>query len=309
MTITDAPKAMIRRAEKLWPGCFAALERIITDVQVPLKELAAELLAGRYGLEVQVAALEAPILAAAFLWMKAPNIYRFFGAFSDSLGDYCDTVSAGDVLPVEAVTQLHYRCVYLYAPGVFSCKADGCLCYLDSDGLIDTLEVVFPFSEKAFFSASVRLHPQKEILECLPAMESMVESALFPAWNGHPGAMAFLVGGASVPTPFDCPVHNSLLRIIQHCLYLISMNADVQSAEGESEQEIRFYDVGFQMTPPEPSGEPQQPKSDGDGTGGPKRAHLRRAHWHNYWVRNEAGEKVLTPKWIAAVYVGAREDD
>lgn len=307
MTIANAPLSLIRRMEKRWPGCFRLLEESISGTPgISVREAAAHLLVFRYGLELHIAEYESAALAGAYLWRQRPNVYRFFGAFSASLNDFCDTMSATDALPVPALSGLPAPCIYLFAPDVFSSKADGCFCFSDIDTAGEpVLYLVFLLSSRNCFPVCIHLKKETAFTECIPSMEELVHFAVHPASYGNEGALLFLAGAISARKPYDCPVHNALLRVVQHCLYLTSVNADIASdASDPSDGGVSFFDVGFNMEPPEL--EPQNRESgSGDGAGGSKRAHMRRAHWHNYWIKNENGEKVLTPKWIAAVYVSS----
>lgn len=310
MTIAQTPMLLSRRLEKRWPGFFRALEEYASgSSQGSLRDKAARLLVFRYGVEIQAAEFEAALLTAVYLWRKKPVVYQFFGAFSDSLNDFCDGMSSSDVLPMEALNQLPAPCLYLYAEDVFSFKAHGCFCFRDLNTFGEqVLYLVFLFSGVDSFPFCIRMKGQVPFQDCLPQMEELLQMAIYPAFHGNRGALMLLSGEVSAQRPYDCPVHNRLLRAIQHCLYLISMNADIQQVPAtEVGNQVCLYNVGFNVTPPEL--EPQQRSSSGDGTGTAlKRGHLRRAHWHNYWMKNEAGEKVLTPKWVAAVYVtGAGE--
>ena len=46
--------------------------------------------------------------------------------------------------------------------------------------------------------------------------------------------------------------------------------------------------------------------TDGYGTGVPVRPHIRRAHWHSFWV-GKRGEQTLSLRWLPPIAVNTEE--
>lgn len=67
-----------------------------------------------------------------------------------------------------------------------------------------------------------------------------------------------------------------------------------------SHQSIKYIDIDETMVRYINSRADKRKKSD--GTGSKKAAHLRRNHWHSYWI-GKGDERVLVPKWLPDIFV------
>lgn len=47
---------------------------------------------------------------------------------------------------------------------------------------------------------------------------------------------------------------------------------------------------------------------DNTGSHSPKRPHMRRGHWHNFWTGPRDGDRKLVLHWIPPTFIGAKED-
>lgn len=114
-------------------------------------------------------------------------------------------------------------------------------------------------------------------------------------------------------------------RLLQLVLYIISENADIDENAEQKKitrkpsagtppkdvfREIRKWDVGIKI------GKMirQQKYYDGGGTGShngtSKRPHVRRGHYHHFWVGSEKdGTRRLILRWVAPTFVNGSADD
>lgn len=255
------------------------------------------------GEECHFAAFDGPVAAGFSLRQASARGYLFSGAFSDSLASFCDAMSATDGLPLGALTSLPGGCVCIAGSGL-SAIGKGvaeCLCYLDSDNSgRPVLRVIFFLMTGAVVPAWVYLDRDGAFLNCLPSVEDLVGSALTPAAHGHRRALALLCGDVFSDGPFPYGVYNALLRVVQHCLYLVSKEPDIQSVPSEKQAGLALYSVGASYY-----ADAEEPIQNGHGvaSGGSRAAHVRRAHWHNYWVKSSDGSRILVPKWVAETQV------
>lgn len=70
-------------------------------------------------------------------------------------------------------------------------------------------------------------------------------------------------------------------------------------------RELRQYDLGYKISTPIPNkGKSSESKS---GTGSPKSAHYRSAHWHHFWT-GSGDDKKLIIKWVDGVFVNGKAE-
>lgn len=115
-------------------------------------------------------------------------------------------------------------------------------------------------------------------------------------------------------TDFQKYFDSTLKSVIQMLLYINSVNADVEMAEEgaktkaerkeiKREKEktgVEVRNVGYHIGTLIKN---QKARGVGSGRGGRKRSHLRRAHWHHYWVGKRDGERQLILKWVLATAI------
>ena len=104
--------------------------------------------------------------------------------------------------------------------------------------------------------------------------------------------------------------------LVNGVTYICSKNADIHvtykpdpQAKRSGKRENRYsratwhevgYHIGAELR------EYERTKSKGSGhQGGSVRPHMRRAHWHHYWVGPKAGRRELVLKWVGPTVVGA----
>ena len=110
-------------------------------------------------------------------------------------------------------------------------------------------------------------------------------------------------------------------RDIQLVLYLCASNADIEENPEQSKiyrfsngiikdkyREIKIYDVGYKLfdeidTLKEVE---KEPKKHSNSVGASKSPHIRKAHWHHYWVGKE-NEKSKILKWLHPMFINPQK--
>lgn len=122
------------------------------------------------------------------------------------------------------------------------------------------------------------------------------------------------------------PLFASLLSI---ALYLCSINADIARREAPSDRNARKkgsrwryvqqpqqppsrpveWDVGVRIGAALRQSVSRQSDEHGSGTGRHVRPHVRRAHWHSYWVGPRNGDRRRELRWLPPIPVGIEDFD
>lgn len=96
--------------------------------------------------------------------------------------------------------------------------------------------------------------------------------------------------------------------------YLCSTNADIVPSyepqrgirrnNAKRRSQATWNDVGYRIGAELRAWKRKGPAShSGNGAGGSVRPHMRRAHWHHFWVGPRDGERKLVLKWLAPTMV------
>ena len=70
-------------------------------------------------------------------------------------------------------------------------------------------------------------------------------------------------------------------------------------------RELRQYDLGYKISTPIPN--KSKSSESKSGTGSPKSAHYRSAHWHHFWT-GSGDDKKLIIKWVDGVFVNGKAE-
>ena len=108
-------------------------------------------------------------------------------------------------------------------------------------------------------------------------------------------------------------------RDIQLILYLCASNADIEENPDQNKiykfnhgiikdkyREIKIYDVGYQLFSDIDNLEEVEPKKNSNNTGTSKSPHIRKAHWHHYWIGKE-NEKSKILKWLHPMFINLQK--
>ena len=117
-------------------------------------------------------------------------------------------------------------------------------------------------------------------------------------------------------------------KVLQLILYIISQNADLLPENHKTEtyvyrektdglpvkdkhREIRRWEVGSRIGPMLKRSVTEHKRASSSGSRNrSKRPHMRRAHWHHYWVGSRASEgRKLILKWLHPMMIGSFEDE
>ena len=117
-------------------------------------------------------------------------------------------------------------------------------------------------------------------------------------------------------------------KVLQLILYIISQNADLLPENHKTEtyeyrektdgltikdkhREIKRWEVGSRIGPVLKRSVTEHKKASSSGSRNrSKRPHMRRAHWHHYWVGSRASEgRKLILKWLHPMMIGTLEDE
>ena len=71
------------------------------------------------------------------------------------------------------------------------------------------------------------------------------------------------------------------------------------------------WDVGLRFGAAFQAYQRQKSRNDTQGTGGQKRPHIRRAHWHGFWygAKTDAAKREFRLCWVAPTMVGGHLDN
>ncbi len=239
-------------------------------------------------------------LTAALLWSKYKTVYTF----SPDLVDYFKAQPLDDELPFEVFKLLPYPCVFLqYNFGALSRgMTRGAFAWLEYDNRYQIPELRLHFLERDGHTMGVPL-PIKggDIAESYSEITAKGER----------------VSGAKISDEKLSAILEAARIAVHMLLYLCADNADtVESVRLTSKKgldhngnptSVRHWDVGVRIgrackaaeaadKAAQVSDEPRERTS--------KRPHIRRAHWHRFWVGSERnGDRRLVLRWLPPIPV------
>ena len=314
----ETPLPLIRKWEKMEPGIYQTLD-ILRDAkdsgamdwpdycELPISA-AYTYLMGKYG--EQVAAELCAELTALWTWRRSKKVYSFDPDLAQSLAAQAEDVQDTDILPCDLLMHLPYPCIYIKAPGILE-HTDGFFVFMEYDTNHDRpeLRIQWMFDDMQYtFPQVLHLLPGKTIKDCIldtihTTQENLEEDIKLE--------------------DVDVSVARVILSAVQLVLYLLSDNAEMEKApptmeRGRTEKnvttlkkkdqdkasQVQEYQVGIRIgaalrkAAVRPGG-----RSNGPGTGGTKRSHTRRGHWHHYWTGPKDGERILILKWTAPTII------
>jgi len=245
-------------------------------------------------------------LSAIGTWRYSQGIYRFDPELLTAL---CQTELTGDI-PVQVLYRLPEYCVYIETPDMdwFGSPLYGFWCHLERDIntgrdelrlLLDTEAALVP----------VPLHIGQWSLKEAVARADAETSRV----SGVPSALLEKVLKSSLRI-------KSIQPLLSMILYLCSDEPEVQDERNPeskaSKPSMTKTRNGFRLFPP--SGcriwqvgkeigvklRQKAPVGERETSGGTVRPHIRRPHWHGYWVGPKDKEQTFVYKWVAAILVG-----
>jgi len=254
-------------------------------------------------------------LAALGAWRYTQGIYRFHPELYAAL---VDTEPSGE-LPVDVLLRLPEWCVYIEAPAA---SYNGFFAFLESDTNDKRMElrIVFNFGDRLGSGPPIHLGPWT-VTEAIDRAQREAQAVAAQHPQLIPALPANAMEGAD---KFMSPVVSLLL-------YLCADGPNISGPEPEirprhprpvkTERGWRFF------PPPKPRiwqigkeiGETLWKAAGWTSTNSnaPRRAHIRRAHWHGYWtgprkpkldVPIEQQQRRFSYRWLHPMLVSSSED-
>jgi hypothetical protein len=262
-------------------------------------------------------------LAALAAWRPTQGIYRFDASLLDALWDS----DVDGALPVSVLTRLPEWCVYLELPGrqlEGGLRLEGCWAHLESDAndghmelrfLLDTHEGLLPMPLHLGMGAGTLVDgAQAATEEMARQIEQTGEATVAEVMRTR--AAASLMAGLTRP-------------LVSVLLYLCTTTDSLTSAEGAvpsrpSPKPARRGEPPRFLPPVRPSiyeagarlGAALREaraavEGQGVSSGGGRTpvGHVRRAHWHAYWVgpRGDAELRRREVRWLPPIFVNLPE--
>lgn len=261
---------------------------------------------GRSGLDAAAVSAE---LTACWAWRRSRIIYAVDDDMAEMLFAQAEDMEDTDVLPVGLLLHLPYPCIYVKArhpelPGV-----DGFFAWIDYDVNHNSTELRVQWlydDMQGTVPQVLHLDPFGTIGDCVRATLDRTQENV----------------GVDLSTVTDfAPLGRIILGVIQIILYIISDGADIAAApDHKHTQKIprKPDDVGKASTVDLQyvgvrigaaiRGARARAEADEDATGstsgGKKRPHARRGHWHHYWAGPQDDRRLIL-KWTAPTYIHA----
>lgn len=255
------------------------------------------------------------ILGTLAAWRMTQGIYRFDTDMFTALW----TTPLDGELPVDVLYHMPEWCVYIEAPPgheYYGQSLHGWFVHLEWDAETKRPELRFVFDlNQGLLPAMIHL--------TAPTLEECVLRAME---EGARQAQKYAVDMA-VPPEAIAMHKSSLAPVVSVVLYLCTMAADIADLRGKRERPgnpmprktkrgVRVFPgpattwlVGYRIGASLRLAGGGGSGGAGTGTHASPRAHVRRAHWHSYWIgpRNDPGKRKIALKWLPPIPVGAGE--
>lgn len=251
----------------------------------------------------------APIVFGALIaWRPTKGIYRFHPGLYEAVAN---TDLAGDV-PSELLTRLPGYAVFVEAPGLlfFDKPILGFWAYLSSAAKQNAVELVPLFVDGTAHGLSVPLghHPVSDLARI--AVSAMFENSDIEY----------------APTGEEWERLNACLSaMFSLLLYLCSEKPEIDDwtppvpkaklfggkRRWLQAKEASAWNVGLRLGAAlnlARERESRDPETPGGDTGRAIRPHIRRAHWHSFWI-GKRGEQTISLRWLPPIPVKVSETD
>ncbi len=233
-------------------------------------------------------------MQAAVLWRPSKSVYRLEPELHDAL---VETPISGDI-PSEVIRQLPEWCVYIEKTAtIFGLKPAGFWAFLEcdaNDGRAE-LRLVLDCDDAPLLPITIHLGGTLREGVLRAAAEAMAQ-------------------GMAIGTPFKThtaetdKIADGLQPLVSLVLYLCTENPDV---DGSMPAKARTVRTKKNRTPHLKGAQSVTVRRVGCEIAATIRAatsaHVRRAHWHTYWVGSEkAGTRRRELRWLSPMLVGGK---
>ncbi len=264
-------------------------------------------------------------LTALYIWRKSKVIYYFDGDLTDALAAQAIEIKDTDVLPVDLLLHPPHPCVYIKSGYFQTYGLDGFFSWIEWDLERKEFEQRWQFvTSDMGYSVGFTMHLSRPTIgECMA--ETAKETERWQ-WAANELIKPTLHEVKSLPDG-AAPL---LMVALEMILYLVSENRDEaedsdqravnRRAKAKSKnwrqqsgpESVRLNNVGVRVGAAlrKARREPGESAGGGSGTGRKVQTHLRRGHWHHYWVGPmDAPEKrKLILKWTAPTIINPPRD-
>jgi hypothetical protein len=257
------------------------------------------------------------VLGALAAWRVTQGVYRFDPTVLDALWE---TPVTGDI-PTEVLFHLPEWCVYLPTPGAtwHGANLHGFFAHLEHDVNDKRTEMRFVLDLTG------------------PGGDELVVLPIHPGKGGVAEGLAAMVRESARQTPVSVPMPDGLVEgltddvspLVSLVLYLCSQAAEFRDGSGGDRRPARPQPVktrkGLRLFPPERptpwevgyrlGAALRKAVADREAPGGPSethaspRPHVRRAHWHSYWVgqKSQPEARSVVLKWLPPIPVNVQD--
>ena len=313
----DTPLRLVRKWEKMEPGIYGILDilRGAKDsgemdwpdyCELPISA-AYTVLASKY--DEKTATTLCAELTALWTWRRTKIVYTFDPDLAAALAAQAEDVKDTDILPCELLIHLPYPCIYIKTPVLLE-RTDGFFVFAEYDENHDRAELRIQWlTDDMEYSIAQLLHllPGKTIKDCiLDTIHTTQEN----------------LGEEIKLQDVDVNVARVILSAIQLILYIVSENAEIDTvpppmerdrtdgkvtslrkSQKDKASQVKEMSVGVRIGSALRKVRRAAPSGKSAGTGGTKRSHTRRGHWHHYWTGPKQGERTLVLKWTAPTII------
>ena len=269
---------------------------------------------------------ESQVLAALAPWRTTQGIYRFHPEVETSISS---TPLVGN-LPTELFYRLPEWSVYVcYRKKIGETMCHGFFTHLEWDVNQKRPELrILLDTDSAFMPMPVHLDA-KSIEDAVK--RAMAESKRNAAKYGDKDLRGFLEQSQAEVINF---LSENISGVTSLILYLCSVNAEISTSTNPDKKpqipngkrvkkgQIRYFppdrptvwDVGYRigaiLSAHRLAGDQKSTKGTERLHTSP-RPHIRRAHWHSYWIgsKKKPEERKLVVKWLHPILVGAKSED
>lgn len=262
---------------------------------------AGTILMQEYGCSIERAAGLAGYISALAAWRQDKRIYQFTRDLTAELVSHYQDID----IPVEIFRHMPAKCIYISFPYDKNEEPiDGFFAWIEhdvSEGKYEKLELrlLYVSSEgKATTQFIIHLQPHTNLSD---GIDEAISQMRKNAQN------EILMKGIE---DFIQSQKTSICQVVQLLLYVCAENADIIEDEEQRKiynistfkirdkyREIRKYNVGVSL-----SKAIQIKKKEGS----PKASHVRRAHWHHYWV-GTGNNRTLILRWLSPMLINAKK--
>lgn len=247
------------------------------------------------------------MIVAGATWRITQGVYRFDPELYNTL---INQPLDGNI-PCEVLKRLPEWCVYIE---MYDPEIEGFWAHLEDDVNTGRMELRFVIMFKNGDNTSTPIHLGQWTVE--EGLNKMQEEA-----------QEYVHTGLHLP-PVPNEIVTKIASMMQLVLYLCADNIDIpklpqhpinrvrQSGQVDVAREVRTWDVGERIgatirkyNNERTAEESQQLENSNSKIHASPRPHIRKAHWHSYWIGKMDGERKLILKWLPPIPVNITEDD